>query len=154
MDFGFYYLLLPIDTSKKTEVSFMNREQKASIIRMRSDGMTFSEIANQLQLSINTVKSFYRRNAKTKSQLEACMNCGKPIVQTKHKRQRNSARINAVTFGGLHIPKTADLKNYTVIYAHIVVLFFKVTVQKANIVLLGVLPMQDARRTEYDKGTI
>ena len=47
----------------------MNREQKASIIKMRSDGMTFSEIANQLQLSINTVKSFYRRNAKTKSQL-------------------------------------------------------------------------------------
>ena len=44
----------------------MNREQKASIIKMRSDGMTFSEIANQLQLSINTVKSFYRRNAKTK----------------------------------------------------------------------------------------
>ena len=49
----------------------MNKEQKASIIRMRLDGMTFSEIANQLQLSINTVKSFYRRNAKTKSQLEA-----------------------------------------------------------------------------------
>ena len=66
----------------------MNKEQKASIIKMRSDGMTFSEIANQLQLSINTVKSFYRRNAKTKSQFEACMHCGKPIVQTKHKRQK------------------------------------------------------------------
>ena len=50
MDFGFYYLFLPIDTSRKTEVSFMNKEQKASIIRMRSDGMTFSEIANQLGL--------------------------------------------------------------------------------------------------------
>ncbi|MCI7114310.1 MAG: LuxR C-terminal-related transcriptional regulator [Lachnobacterium sp.] len=49
----------------------MDNEQKARVIRMRSDGMTFSEIANQLQLSINTVKSFYRRNAKTKSQLEA-----------------------------------------------------------------------------------
>lgn len=56
----------------------MNKEQKSSIIRMRSDGMTFSEIANQLQLSINTVKSFYRRNAKTKS----------PIEQTEHKRQK------------------------------------------------------------------
>ncbi|MDD6708532.1 MAG: RNA polymerase subunit sigma-70 [Ruminococcus sp.] len=66
----------------------MNKEQKASIIKMRSDGMAFPEIANQLQLSINTVKSFYRRNAKTKSQLEACMNCGKPIEQTKHKRQK------------------------------------------------------------------
>ena len=66
----------------------MDNEQKASIIRMRSDGMTFSEIANQLQLSINTVKSFYRRNAKTETPLEACMNCGNPIVQTKHKRQK------------------------------------------------------------------
>ena len=68
--------------------------------------------------------------------------------------RRNSSRINAVTFGGLHIPKTADLKNYTVIYAHIVALLFRVTVQKANTVLLGVLPMKDARKTEYDKGTI
>ena len=66
----------------------MNREQKASIIRMRSDGMTFSEIANQLQLSINTVKSFYRRNAKTETPLEDCVHCGKPIVQTKNKRQK------------------------------------------------------------------
>lgn len=66
----------------------MNKEQKSSIIRMRSDEMTFSEIANQLQLSINTVKSFYRRNAKTKSPIETCMNCGKPIEQTKHKRKK------------------------------------------------------------------
>ena len=80
-------MLLPIDTSRKTEVSFMNKEQKASIIKMRSDGMTFSKIANQLQLSINTVKSFYRRNAKIETPLEACMHCGKPIVRTKHKRQ-------------------------------------------------------------------
>ena len=41
----------------------MNKEQKTSIIRMCSDGITFSEIANQLQLSINTVKSFYREMA-------------------------------------------------------------------------------------------
>lgn len=73
---------------RKTGCLFMNKEQKASIIRMRPDGITFSEIANQLQLSINTVKSFYRRNAKTKSPLEACMHCGKPIVQTEHKRQK------------------------------------------------------------------
>lgn len=68
--------------------------------------------------------------------------------------KRNSVRINVVIPGGLHIPSTADLKDYTVIYAHIVVLFFKVTVQKANTVPLSALPMQDARRTEYDEGTI
>ena len=68
--------------------------------------------------------------------------------------KRNSARINAVTPGGRHIRRTADLKNYTVIYVHIAVLLFRVSEQKANIVLLGVLPMQDARRTEYDEGTL
>ena len=65
----------------------MNKEQKASIIKMRSDGMAFSDIADHLQLSINTVKSFYRRNTKTISS-EICKQCGKPIVQTKHKRQK------------------------------------------------------------------
>ena len=68
--------------------------------------------------------------------------------------RRNSVRINAVIPGGLHIPSTADLKNYIVIYANIVALLFKVTVQKASIVPLSALPMQDARRTEYDKRTL
>lgn len=54
----------------------------------------------------------------------------------------------------MHIPSTADLKNYIVIYANIVALLFKVTVQKANTVPLSALPMQDARRTEYDKRTL
>ena len=81
------------------------------------------------------------------------------IAENRLSRQsingrKNSAQINAVIPGGLHIRRTAELKNYTVIYAHIAVLFFRVTVQKANIVLLGVLPMQGARRTEYDEGTI
>lgn len=56
--------------------------------------------------------------------------------------------------GGLHIPSTTELKNYIVIYANIVALLFKVTVQKASIVPLSALPMQDARRTEYDKRTL
>ena len=81
------------------------------------------------------------------------------IAENRLSRQnisgrRNSARINAVTPGGRHIRRTADLKNYTVIYANIVALLFKVTVQKANIVQLSALPMQDARRTEYDKRTL
>ena len=81
------------------------------------------------------------------------------IAENRLSRQsingrRNSARINAVTPGGRHIPKTADLKNYTVIYANIVALLFKVTVQKANTVPLSALPMQDARRKECDEGAL
>lgn len=77
-----------------------------------------------------------------------------PLSRQSINGRRNSARINAVTLGGLHIPRTADLKNYTVIYVHIAVLLFRVTVQKANIVPLSALPMQGARRTEYDKRTL
>ena len=68
--------------------------------------------------------------------------------------RRNSARINVVIPGGLHIPSTADLKDYTVIYALIAALLFRVTVQKANTVPLSALPMQDSRRAEYDKRTL
>ena len=75
--------------------------------------------------------------------------CGQNISD-----RRNSARINAVTPGGRHIRRTADLKNYTVIYANIVALLFKVTVQKASIVPLSALPMQDARRKECDEGAL
>lgn len=81
------------------------------------------------------------------------------IAENRLSRQsingrKNSARINAVIPGGLHIRRTADLKDYTVIYVHIAVLLFKVTVQKANTVPLSALPMQGARRTEYDKRTL
>ena len=68
--------------------------------------------------------------------------------------KRNSVQINAVMPGGLHIRRTADLKDYTVICVHIAALLSKVTVQKANTVPLCALPMQDARRTEYDKRTL
>jgi len=81
------------------------------------------------------------------------------IAENRLSRQsinarKSSARINAVIPGGLQIPRTADLKNYTVIYAHIAVLLFRVTVQKANTVPLSALPMHGARRTEYDKRTL
>ena len=81
------------------------------------------------------------------------------IAENRLSRQyingrKNSARINAVIPGGLHIRRTADLKKYTVIYAHIVALLFKVTVQTANTVPLSALPMQGARGTEYDKRTL
>ena len=91
---------------------------------------------------------------KLKHRLKPVCIAEKRLCRQSINGKRNFARINAVTFGGLHIPKTADLKNYTVIYANIVALLFKLTVQKASIVPLSALPMQDARRKECDEGAL
>lgn len=61
----------------------MTDKQKNTIIRLRNEGVTFSKIAEEVNLSINTVKSFYRRNNKDNL---TCLYCGKPIVQLKGTR--------------------------------------------------------------------
>ncbi len=65
-------------------------EQKMEIITLRSNGITFSDIAEQLGLSINTVKSFYRRygNALEKAAASCCQRCGKSIVQPSGAREK------------------------------------------------------------------
>ena len=40
----------------------MNKEQKASVIRMRSKGMTFSEIANHINKMMNEKKAILSKN--------------------------------------------------------------------------------------------
>ncbi|MCM1497130.1 MAG: helix-turn-helix domain-containing protein [Clostridium sp.] len=68
----------------------MTAEEKARIITLRSNGATYSEIAEKLKLSINTVKSFYRRcgnNLKETASL-FCKCCGKPIEQPKGAREK------------------------------------------------------------------
>lgn len=60
--------------------------------------------------------------------------------------RRNSARINAVTLGGLHIPRTADLKNYTVIYVQYCGIAFQSDRAKSK--YCTVKCFADARRKE------
>lgn len=68
----------------------MTGEQKAAVIRLRTDGVTYSDIAQRLNLSINTVKSFYRRFKDTTdgSISAVCKCCGKPIVQPTGTRTK------------------------------------------------------------------
>lgn len=68
----------------------MTAKQKADIIALRSNGATYSDIAEKLQLSVNTVKSFYRRckeNIAEKSD-SCCKYCDKPVVQTTATREK------------------------------------------------------------------
>ena len=67
----------------------MTAEEKAEIVALRSNGATYAGIAEKLNLSINTVKSFYRRYRENTTAVSAhCKCCGKPLVQPKTAREK------------------------------------------------------------------
>lgn len=65
----------------------MTEEQKSDIISFRLKGMTYSEIAKKLNISINTAKSFYRRTEKKFPQ-NLCRQCGVAVIQPKGVRKK------------------------------------------------------------------
>lgn len=68
----------------------MTDEQRKQIIALRREGVGYGRIATELNLSINTIKSFCRRNSLVAQTAEGvCETCGKPIHQNpKRKRKR------------------------------------------------------------------
>ena len=72
----------------------MTNEQKLQIAAYRKAGMGYKQIAKELDLSANSVKSYCRRNGLSNEALEqrlpesACENCGKSIEQKKGKKKK------------------------------------------------------------------
>lgn len=64
----------------------MTDSQKNEVVRLRREGQKYAEIAESLGLSINTVKSYYRRMTERSEDL--CRFCKTPIVQQKGTRQK------------------------------------------------------------------
>lgn len=72
----------------------MNELQKEKIIEFRKLGLSYSKISEALGISINTVKSFCRRNnlgghlgQENKNINESfCKNCGKKLKQTPGRK--------------------------------------------------------------------
>lgn len=67
--------------------------QKQTITSLRTQGLTYAEIAAVTDLSANTVKSFCRRNHIQVPQpepviIDRCKNCGAPINQLPGAKQR------------------------------------------------------------------
>lgn len=70
---------------------YMTDIQKKQITEMRTNGMIFASIASELSLSINSVKSFCRRNnimPMIKSKNDRCKHCVKKLVNTPGHRQK------------------------------------------------------------------
>ena len=64
----------------------MTEYQKNQIVLLRLKGFTYAKIAEKLELSINTVKSFYQRNKKQSDLI--CKYCGKAFIQPKGTRTK------------------------------------------------------------------
>lgn len=67
----------------------MKDKQKQQIIALRRDGAGYGSIANQLGLSINTVKSFCRRHSLAAPPTDSlCEQCGRPIAQNPGRKRK------------------------------------------------------------------
>lgn len=69
----------------------MDAKQKEEIAHLRMQGMTYEQVAKQLQLSVNTVKSYCQRNQlggrkSTDSNKHFCRQCGVEVKQTPHRK--------------------------------------------------------------------
>jgi len=64
-------------------------EQKQKIEYMRGMGESYAAIADALGISINTVKSYCRRNGLGSNSDDVCACCAKPLTHTPgHKKKR------------------------------------------------------------------
>lgn len=65
----------------------LTKEQKNSILHLADSGLSYTQIAEKLNLSRNTVKSICFRNKNT-SMEDVCKYCGKSIDQQNGKKQK------------------------------------------------------------------
>ena len=64
----------------------MTNQEKEKILMLKAQGTSFGAIAETLGLSVNTVKSYYRREGK--ATMNCCKQCGKPVEQKPRTRQK------------------------------------------------------------------
>ena len=80
----------------------MTNQQKEAVLQLRSKGLGYTEIARQLGLSVNTLKSFGRRYGvpslyrvsgieagEQQPNLNGCKQCSAALIQTPHRRKKS-----------------------------------------------------------------
>jgi len=72
----------------------MDQEQKQKIIEMRNSGCGYKKISEQLQISVNTVKSYCKRHnlvlmeKRNSSSIRFCLQCGNKVKQEQHRKTK------------------------------------------------------------------
>ena len=90
----------------------MTDEQKQAIKNLRSQGQSALQIAASLGLSVNTVKSFCRRE---RQKADFCKQCGQPLLHFYGHRRKTFCTDNCrYIWWNAH----RHLMNHEVIYRH------------------------------------
>jgi hypothetical protein len=83
------------DANRQEGKKSMTQEQQQEIRRLRAMGEGYKRIGAILNLSVNTVKSFCRRDSavnppqfREKGNQAACLRCGRPLVLIPGRRKR------------------------------------------------------------------
>lgn len=95
----------------------MTENEKKRVSELRSAGLGYTAISKQLSISVNTVKSYCRRNSlPSLKATKTCEQCGKPIVQNpkyKPKRFCCDACRNKWWNSHLHLVKRKAIYTFT-----------------------------------------
>ncbi|MBQ9167689.1 MAG: helix-turn-helix domain-containing protein [Oscillospiraceae bacterium] len=67
----------------------MTDYERNKIVALQSEGYGYKKIAKELDLSVNTVKTFCRRRTAIKSDGKVrCLYCGSVVEQTPHRKKK------------------------------------------------------------------
>ena len=112
----------------------MTNEQKAMIDSLRSQGHGYKKVSAMTGISLNTVKSYFRRTAvptelmpgaamilpavpaETESE-HRCKCCGKKVKQTDGRKEKSSALMPAASPGGTTIWIRCSAKPSIILFA-------------------------------------
>lgn len=68
----------------------MNQYDKEHIVQLRKEGLGYKRIANELGISVNTIKSYCRANQLTSEHLThlTCKQCGQELHQVDGRKKK------------------------------------------------------------------
>lgn len=69
----------------------MTMKEKTDILTLREAGRTLAQIAEEMNMPVNTVKSFLQRRRDSSGILpvyKPCLCCGRPVAQDPHRKEK------------------------------------------------------------------